>query len=483
MEEITAGWSRLSLQGPEGEDFRLRSDMGSEEFVLAAKFFTKRALNTDAIARNFSQLWRSRNGFRIKDLGNHIVLFIFDNKLNTDKILASQPWSFDKSLVAIQRYDKGTHARDLVFDRASFWVQVYDIPIQFMNKIVAEGICSGIGEVCASESPTMEGGDFLRVRVKIDILKPLNRGRKITLDDGSTGWVSFKYERLPNICYWCGCLTHGDKDCDLWIDSEGTLPTEARQYGAWLRAPLFSQTQKSTVVVPGFYKQRRESFHTTATTGSFPPSKLQNPSESPSSPVASTQKVTPVSPPIIITNQVPDDTARICEDFPPGFEGQAAEKGKFARQLQEIDEGLAKFEDMEGINSNEISLPYKDSDILIPSALSEKNASQTYLFPATCDPSALINVCMSAAFPTKDIPKTQETYLPVTHPPGQKWTRVPRTVTRVSEVLDVHAGNKRSSHSALYHPGLLKKSKLVSQDEQENSSRLAVAGSQPRQEP
>ena len=75
----------------------------------------------------------------------------------------SQPWSFDKSLVAIQRYDKGTHARDLIFDRASFWVQVYDIPIQFMNKTVAEGICFGIGEVYASHSLTMEGGDFLRV--------------------------------------------------------------------------------------------------------------------------------------------------------------------------------------------------------------------------------------------------------------------------------------------------------------------------------
>ena len=84
MEEITEGWSRLSLQGPESDGFSLRPEIGSEEFVLAAKFFTRRVLNTDAIARNFSQLWRSRNGFKIKDLGNHIVLFIFDNKLDAD---------------------------------------------------------------------------------------------------------------------------------------------------------------------------------------------------------------------------------------------------------------------------------------------------------------------------------------------------------------------------------------------------------------
>ena len=87
---------------------------------MAAKFFMKRALNTVAIARNFSQLWRFRNGFKIKDLGNHIILLIFDNKLDTDRVLASQPWSFDKYLVAIQRYEAKTHARELFFDRVPF---------------------------------------------------------------------------------------------------------------------------------------------------------------------------------------------------------------------------------------------------------------------------------------------------------------------------------------------------------------------------
>ena len=252
----------------------------------------------------------------------------------------------------------------------------------------------------------MEGGDFLRVRVKIDILKPLSWGRKITLDDGSMGWVSFKYERLPNICYWCGCLTHGDKDCDLWIDSEGTLPVEARQYGAWLRAPLFSQTQKSTIVVPGFYKQWKETSHTKATNGSFPTSKPQNLSASPPPPVAPIQKVTPVSSPIIITNPISDNNARNCEDFPSGFEGQTAKKGKFAWQLQEIDEGLAKFEDMEGIDTNAISLPYKDSNISIPSDFAKKYVPQNNLFSATGDLSTPINEYMSAAFPIKDNPNT-----------------------------------------------------------------------------
>ena len=70
-----------------------------------------------------------------------------------------------------------------------------------MNKVVAEGNFSGIGEVCPADLFEMEGRDFMRVRVIIDISKPLSRGRKITLYDDSVCWVSFKYERLSNLCY------------------------------------------------------------------------------------------------------------------------------------------------------------------------------------------------------------------------------------------------------------------------------------------
>lgn len=91
-------------------------------------------------------------------------------------------------------------AQDLCFDIIPLWVQVYDIPVRFMNRVVAEDICSGIGEVYPFEYSEMEGGDYMRVRV-LYISKPLNRGRKISMDDGSNGWVSFKYERLSNISY------------------------------------------------------------------------------------------------------------------------------------------------------------------------------------------------------------------------------------------------------------------------------------------
>ena len=74
----------------------------------------------------------------------------------------------------------------------------------------------------------------MRVCVLIDISQPLCRGRVVVFEDNKEQWVSFKYERLPNLCYWCGYLTHNDRDCDLWNYSEGTLEEADNCYGPWI---------------------------------------------------------------------------------------------------------------------------------------------------------------------------------------------------------------------------------------------------------
>nr|POE98626.1 hypothetical protein CFP56_66598 [Quercus suber] len=72
------------------------------------------------------------------------------------------------------------------------------------------------------------------------------------MSDGKEGWVRFKYERLPNICFWCGKLTHSDKECPLWEKSKDNLKAGDQQFGSWLRASTPNPFRRTVIRVAGF---------------------------------------------------------------------------------------------------------------------------------------------------------------------------------------------------------------------------------------
>lgn len=196
----------MSLGDREGGDVKLNENDSSKNVTIAAKFLTKRALNTESIIRTFNPIWWPNNGFKVRNVGNHTILFIFDH------------------LVMIKRYDYSIPVKDLVFDHVSLWVQVHDIPIKYLSREVVEKLYEATGEVNKKSSlMEVDRGNVMRIRLRVNITLPLCRGRIFTLDNRLKEWVSFKYERLPNVCYWCGQLNHFDGDCERWLESSGTL--------------------------------------------------------------------------------------------------------------------------------------------------------------------------------------------------------------------------------------------------------------------
>ena len=134
MDDLTTNWNQLALSDKEGPRFSLDEELSSPEFTIATKFLTKRALNIDAIAKNFTPLWRSKNGFSVCNLGDHRVLFVFDNKLEVDKVLQSEPWTFDKHLIIMEGFNTNSSIDKLKLDRTLFWVQVHGHPIKFTRN-------------------------------------------------------------------------------------------------------------------------------------------------------------------------------------------------------------------------------------------------------------------------------------------------------------------------------------------------------------
>lgn len=113
-------------------------------------------------------------------LGDHRVLFILTEDSDVDKVLG-EPWSFDKNLVALKPVQRHTEVKSLVFDRTCFWLHVHHLPLGSLNMRVAKEFVLTAGEESSDE---YEGSNFVRVRVSLDITKPLSRGRKIGLSNG-----------------------------------------------------------------------------------------------------------------------------------------------------------------------------------------------------------------------------------------------------------------------------------------------------------
>ena len=87
--------------------------------------------------------------------------------------------------MVLQRFENNSLVRELSFTWSAIWVQIHDIPFRYLNRRVTEEICDVVGVVdCTTSTDEMEGGNFMHVRVSIDISLPLCRNRVLSLEDG-----------------------------------------------------------------------------------------------------------------------------------------------------------------------------------------------------------------------------------------------------------------------------------------------------------
>lgn len=192
------------------------------------KLQAERTIRGEVIRNTMLKIWRTSKPFSIQEIGTNMYICIFEYLLNMRRIVKGKHWLFYSFLLSLKPFDECIPPSRMGFTKEEFSVQFHDLPLGCMNTDIGTHIGNSLGQVMECDvDDNGNAGKVFRIRIEIDLLKTLSRGRTINVK-GERLCVPITYEKLPRISFWCGKLVHGQRNCEGDGD---TVPISTKQYG------------------------------------------------------------------------------------------------------------------------------------------------------------------------------------------------------------------------------------------------------------
>jgi hypothetical protein len=150
MEGLENLCSWITLTGGEKEGISISkgeiSDVRQKgELCLVGKLWTKKPTNKEAFKTVLSRLWRTVETVIFKEIQENLWLFEFSDAVDKRRVLAGRPWAFDRQALIINEFDGQTPPSQMVFTSNPIWIQVHDMPLLCMSKMVGIKIGESMG--------------------------------------------------------------------------------------------------------------------------------------------------------------------------------------------------------------------------------------------------------------------------------------------------------------------------------------------------
>jgi hypothetical protein len=242
-EELARLWGNLSLSAVESTDAVLLEEEVVElsakgKSCVVGKLMSDHVVGKDQIRSKMIRSWKTTGMVSFKVVGKNLFLIEFEVLWDKERVLEGRPWTFEFQLFSIVDFDGLTPPQQLEFNEESFWIRMYNLPLACMGKEmgVRLGSSAGVVEEVDTNEDGVGWGEFLRVRVRLNIYKPLVRGRMLKIRN-KTELIPFRYEKIPKFCYQCGVISHGDIGCQKKDSRRHQGGGVGLQFGPWLRTP------------------------------------------------------------------------------------------------------------------------------------------------------------------------------------------------------------------------------------------------------
>lgn len=214
----------ITTQIEEGLAVRFTEDelqQAGKEFenALVVKIIGNRGYNRSAFKTVLRELWNPTEGLKFTEVEGNIQIAIFNNASDRDKVLAKGPWRFMGWALQVEKWVPGKQIAELFTDKLHLWIQIHNLPVEYRHNQFAIRFAEKAGRVI-QVSGTKEGSDirddirkFIKFKIEIDLHKPIVPGWTLDRETDTPVWITFKYERLPNVCFNCRRFDHETRLC------------------------------------------------------------------------------------------------------------------------------------------------------------------------------------------------------------------------------------------------------------------------------
>ncbi|KAK5803050.1 hypothetical protein PVK06_030690 [Gossypium arboreum] len=153
VEELNELLEKLTFSEEESKrvfsSTRLSSNSKGYEAWAIGKVMSNEKLNKEAMFRVLRSLRFTKEEVNFVELREKVILVKFGAVEDRTRILNLAPWLFDQSLFSLASYVKDQEIEKYTFNLSPFWVRIYNIPFDQMDRQTALEVGEAIGEVMA----------------------------------------------------------------------------------------------------------------------------------------------------------------------------------------------------------------------------------------------------------------------------------------------------------------------------------------------
>ncbi|CAM0943579.1 unnamed protein product [Alopecurus aequalis] len=205
------------------------------KWALVGKVLAPNKLHISTISAALRPAWGNPRGLLLNPAGDNLFVAEFATKADKTRVQDGPPWVVGKHAVLLREFDVDLRPRDMIFNGMKIWARILDLPFGYMHKRHGATIAGSLGmegsvPVVDCDAVGKCWGSYMRVRVEVDVDKPLMRGVTVFSQRRNTSeWFDVQYEHLPHYCYSCGIVGHSSTECKTpgERDDEGRLPYSA----------------------------------------------------------------------------------------------------------------------------------------------------------------------------------------------------------------------------------------------------------------